>query len=147
MYLFTLIAFLGGAFLPLQAGINGSLAGHAAHPLVAACVNFIVGLAALLVLAAIALRGQVNGLVAVDGVPAWAWLGGLLGAGFVLSGILAAPRLGAATFIVLVVAGQMTAGLLLDHFGLVGFAVREIDLPRLLGAGLLIGGVVLIRFG
>lgn len=144
---FYLIAFLGGSFLPLQAGINATLAGQAVHPLVAACVNFIVGLLALAGALLVVQRGNVSGLVQASAVPAWAWLGGLLGAGFVMAGILTAPRLGAATFIALVIAGQMTAGLVLDHFGLVGFPVREIDLPRLAGAGLLIAGVLLIRFG
>lgn len=144
---FYVIAFVGGAFLPLQAGINATLAGQAGHPLVAACVNFAVGLMALSAALLVVTRGQVSGLVPGGQVPAWAWLGGLLGAGFVLSGILAAPRLGAAAFIALVVAGQMVAGLLLDHFGLVGFPVRELDLPRLAGAGLLLAGVLLIRFG
>jgi transporter family-2 protein len=32
-----------------------------------------------------------------------------------------------------------------DHFGWLGLAQRSIDLPRLIGVALLIGGVVLIR--
>jgi bacterial/archaeal transporter family-2 protein len=32
-----------------------------------------------------------------------------------------------------------------DHFGLVGLAQRTADLPRILGAALLIGGVILVR--
>jgi transporter family-2 protein len=55
------------------------------------------------------------------------------------------PKLGAATFIALLVAGQMLASVTLDHFGWLGLAQREIDLPRVIGVLLLIGGVVLIR--
>jgi transporter family-2 protein len=39
----------------------------------------------------------------------------------------------------------MITALAFDHFGWLGILERHIDLPRLLGVALLIGGVVLIR--
>lgn len=39
----------------------------------------------------------------------------------------------------------MLASVVFDQIGLLGLAQRPIDLPRLIGVGLLIGGVVLIR--
>jgi transporter family-2 protein len=39
----------------------------------------------------------------------------------------------------------MITALAFDHFGWLGIPERHIDLPRLLGVALLIGGVVLIR--
>jgi bacterial/archaeal transporter family-2 protein len=39
----------------------------------------------------------------------------------------------------------MIAALAVDHFGWLGVPERQIDLPRLLGVALLVGGVVLIR--
>jgi transporter family-2 protein len=59
--------------------------------------------------------------------------------------LLVIPQLGAAAFIALLVAGRMLASLAIDHFGLLGLVQRSVDLPRLLGVMLLIGGVVLIR--
>ncbi|MNP55794.1 hypothetical protein D3C76_1504640 [compost metagenome] len=44
-------------------------------------------------------------------------------------------------------AGQVVASLLLDHFGWFGLVERQVTMPRVLGALLLIGGVVLIQFG
>jgi len=78
-------------------------------------------------------------------IPWWSWSGGLFGAVFIALAILLVPKLGAATFIALLVAGQMLASVTLDHFGWLGLAQREIDLPRVIGVLLLIGGVVLIR--
>jgi transporter family-2 protein len=75
----------------------------------------------------------------------WQWSGGLLGAVYVVATIVLAPRLGAATLIAAVVAGQMIASVLLDQYGLVGFPVHPLSALRLLGAGLVIGGVVLIQ--
>jgi transporter family-2 protein len=68
----------------------------------------------------------------------------LFGAIFVALAIVLVPQLGAATFIALLVTGQMLASVTFDHFGWIGLAQRSVDLPRLTGVALLIGGVVLI---
>ena len=75
----------------------------------------------------------------------WHWVGGLLGAVYILVTIVVAPRLGAATLVAALVAGQMVASMLLDHFGWVGFAVHPITPWRLAGAVLIVSGVVLVR--
>ena len=51
----------------------------------------------------------------------------------------------AATFLALLVTGQMLGSITFDHFGWLGLTQRPIDAPRLIGVALLIGGVVLIR--
>jgi transporter family-2 protein len=56
------------------------------------------------------------------------------------------PRLGATTALALIIIGQLTMGIIIDHFGLFGVTVRPVDLMRLAGAGLLIaGGYLIIR--
>ena len=69
----------------------------------------------------------------------------MLGGIFILLAILLLPSLGAATLIALVVAGQMLATITIDHFGLFGLTPPPASLSRLLGAGLLIAGVILVR--
>jgi transporter family-2 protein len=89
-----------------------------------------------------------------DGVPSaaalarshwFSWTGGLFGAIYIALAILLLQRLGAATFISLLVAGQMLGSLLFDHYGLFGIPQHPLDLTRLLGAALLVAGVALIR--
>jgi transporter family-2 protein len=55
------------------------------------------------------------------------------------------PRLGAASTIALVVAGQMLASLVFDHFGLLGLARHPATPARGLAAALLIAAVLLMR--
>jgi bacterial/archaeal transporter family-2 protein len=93
----------------------------------------------------VALRDPVPSASAAVRVPWWAWGGGLFGAIFIGLAIVLVPRLGAAAFIALLVAGQMLASVAFDRFGLLGLARRSVDLPRLLGVTLLIGAVALIR--
>jgi transporter family-2 protein len=45
----------------------------------------------------------------------------------------------------LIIAGQMSASLFLDHFGWLGFQVHPVSGLKMLGVVLLLGGVVLIR--
>lgn len=71
--------------------------------------------------------------------------GGLFGTIFIALAILLIPQLGAATFIALLVAGQMFCSLAFDHFGLLGIPVQPASLVRLAGAGFLILGVILTR--
>jgi len=71
----------------------------------------------------------------------YAWSGGLFRAVSI-----SCPQLGAATFFALLIAGQMLGSIVFDHFGILGMPVHEISAMRLLGAALLVGGVVLIRF-
>jgi transporter family-2 protein len=42
-------------------------------------------------------------------------------------------------------AGQLVASILIDHYGWLGFSVQKIDFQRLLGVVLLVGGFLLIR--
>jgi bacterial/archaeal transporter family-2 protein len=84
--------------------------------------------------------------VAIAGrIPWWEFSGGLFGAIFIALAIFLVPQHGAATFIVLLVSGQMLASVTFDHFGWLGLTQRPIDLPRLMGVVLLIGGSVLIQ--
>ncbi len=63
----------------------------------------------------------------------------------VASTVTLVPRLSVALTFSLVIAGQMLITLVIDHFGLLGIAVKEINLPRFLGALLITIGVILIR--
>jgi transporter family-2 protein len=109
---------------------------------VAVIVNFVVGLAALAAVAVVTGIHWVPGAAAV--VPAWAWLGGLLGAAYVTATTIAGPKLGAAMLLAMTLAGQMAAALLVDHYGVVGFPQSPVTPLRLLGAVLLVAGVLLI---
>jgi transporter family-2 protein len=57
-----------------------------------------------------------------------------------------APKLGAATLIALVVAGQALASVVVDHFGWVGFEAKPVTIGRIAGITLLGAGVVLVRY-
>jgi bacterial/archaeal transporter family-2 protein len=143
IWLFFAAVFVSGALIAMQAGVNSQLVRFVGHPLLAATVSFVVGTLAL-ALCAFGV-GTWPRLTSLIEAPWWVWTGGLLGAVFVVTTAALAPTLGAATLLSIAVAGQMTFALLLDHYGLVGFAVRPLSVWRVVGAAFVVTGVVLIR--
>ena len=144
MIVFLLLALLAGAMLPVQVGVNLQLRVLLGHPLTAAFVSFVVGTAGLAVAAA-AVRAPLALGDAWERSEWWHWCGGLLGAVYIVATIVLAPRLGAATLVAALVAGQMIMSLVIDQYGWVGFAEHPISPPRLLGAALVVGGVLLVQ--
>jgi bacterial/archaeal transporter family-2 protein len=144
VWAYLLFAFAAGAVLPFQAGINAELADWLNSPVRAAFVSFAGGTLLLAVAAALVLR-PVPSAGRLGDAPWWVWLGGALGAFYVLGSIVSAPKLGAATLIALVVAGQALASLIVDNFGWVGFEPKHISAGRLVGLALVGAGVVCVR--
>lgn len=138
-----LLTFLAGMGLVVQVSMNAAI-GHAlGRPVLGALVNFIVGLLAL-TLYATAIRTPVPTREMIASAPAWAWLGGLMGAFYVAITTIAGPRLGAVVILAAAVAGQMIASLIVDHFGLLGFPEQPITAMRVLGVLLLCSGIALV---
>lgn len=138
-------ALAAGAMLPIQFGINAQLASWLGSSVRAALVSFVVGAVAL-ALVTVAVARDWPAAERVGSAPWWVWIGGVLGAFYVLGSIVAAPRLGAVTLFVMILAGQALASLAVDHFGWVGFDEQPINVFRLAGVALLAAGVALVRF-
>lgn len=137
-----LLAVLVGIALTVQIGMNSTLSVAIGSPLIATIVNFCVGLALLVLVAVVGGARVAPGSVAT--IPAWAWLGGMLGAIYVAGTVVAAPRLGAVALLALTLAGQMLAALVVDHYGFVGFPRNPVTPTRLLGTALLVAGALLV---
>jgi len=138
-----ILAILTGVALPVQAGVNSQLRGALGHPALAATVSFFVGTVALATYVVAARLAVPSG--AISRTLWWHWSGGLIGAFFIACAIILAPRLGAATLVGAVVAGQMLASLVLDHYGLVGYPQHPLNLWRMAGVALVLAGVFLIQ--
>ena len=144
MYMTAYVATaLIGALLAVQVGLNAMMRSHVGSAVVAALINFLVGSVALAV-AAIMTRAPWPTATQLSGIPWWVWLAGLAGASYVAASAVVGPMIGGAAFVALVVTGQMVCSMTLDHFGVLGFPERSIDLPRVLGAVLMVVGVVLL---
>jgi transporter family-2 protein len=136
------LTILAASFLTIQAGVNAKLSLFVGGAVRATLISFVLGTLVALVLFLV-VPGESH--LPVADAPWWAWLGGILGTLFVFTAIVAAPRLGAASYVALVVAAQLTTSVVLDHFGWIGFAERQLSALRVLGVVLLLGGALLVR--
>lgn len=143
--LWGILGIFAGACIAIQAPINAQLGRALGMPVAAATVSFAAGAVVLALLLLVFMRAEGT-------VPDWRapapWLyfaGGCLGSVYVTAAILLTPRIGAAAVMALSVAGQLTAGLIIDRIGFLGVAVRELTAGRVVGALLLCAGVVMIR--
>jgi transporter family-2 protein len=113
--------------------------------LLAALTNTTVASLVLLV-AVIVLRvplPHVSGLVSA---PWWAWTGGCLGAFFVLSSLVLAPKLGAAAFVSTTIVGTMVASLAIDHYGIIAYRAQPVTLMRFMGGVFVVTGMIMIQW-
>jgi len=134
---------IGGAATALQAPTNAKMMGAVGSPVNAAFVSFAVGTAALGILALL-LQARPD-MAASRALPWYAWVGGLYGAIFVVAAAWGVPRLGVATTIILMVAGQLLLSVVLDHFGAMGMPKQPISWGRVAGVAMVVAGVLMVR--
>lgn len=139
LYLFVALA---GGLTAVEAGANVQLAKTLGGPWWAALIFSAIS-AVLLVTFACFLAGPFP-VSAVRDVPWWAWMGGVISAMFVLVLFIAPGVLGAGVFTGLTVTTALVVSIALDHWGLVGFPVHVAGLGRLLGAALMVVGLILV---
>lgn len=132
-----------GFSLASQAGVNSQLRVALHSPVQAAFISFLVGTIILGVVAV--LQGDPwfkPGSFA--SIPWWAWLGGAFGAFNIAMSVFLAPKLGALTLAIAIVCGQVIASLLYDQNGWLGYPKIGLSVPRVLGALLIVAGVLLV---
>lgn len=135
----AIMAIFAGALVSLSRQLNGRLSMFTSA-LHSSFWNHIVGFIFLSVIGII-----IGGLFAGDpwGAPWWAYLGGPIGFVFIAASSWAIVRIGAAQTAMLIIAGQMISGVILDiMLGTAGNTAA-----RLAGVGLILAGMLVARSG
>ena len=140
---FFLLMMFAGVTVALQPIINANLASRVGV-INSSMISFGVG---TLFLAVVSVAYRNGSLKELFGTPLWMLTGGLLGAFFVTTLILAVPRIGTLAALSASIATQLAAGAVLDHFGLFGGRQIPLDLWRVGGIGLLFAGAAIVLKG
>ena len=144
-YILMFSSLFIGAILPVQAVLNTKLGKQTGGPLISSLLSFLVGLICLFIINLFANYTALSNMKLLSVSPWYIWMGGLLGAIYVSCIIFVNQQQGVALTFALVVAGQIFISLLIDHFGLLGSIVRPVSIPKIIGAILIIAGLVLIK--
>jgi transporter family-2 protein len=143
-YLMVVLIGASGVGLAVQAAANARMGAVVQAPTLSALINFAVGGVALALLTTSGVLGR-GTLSNVSAAPLWAWIGGILGAAWVLIAVIAVPKVGAALTIAAVVFGQLLGSLLLDTFGWLGVPRIPLNSWRVAGAALLFIGMLMMQ--
>lgn len=136
---FAAIAILGGVLVSLSRQINGSLSLYTSA-LHSSYWNHMVGFVFLTAIGIV-----FGGLFAGDpwGAPWWAYLGGPIGFVFIAASSWAVLRIGAAQTAMLIIAGQMISGVVVD----IAIGAAGNTTARIIGVSLILAGMLVARSG
>jgi transporter family-2 protein len=141
-WLVILIGLVGG----LAVGIQSILAGAMGQKIGGTATSFIIHLGGM-VFSGILLVLRGGEKIRDWHTLPWYMLGaGIFGLILYLTISVTLPRVGGTMMMTLIIIGQLSMGIVIDHFGLFGVAMHPIDLPRILGVvALLAGGYLIAR--
>lgn len=142
------IAGFGGVASASQSAVNAELGARMGSAAIGAVVNNVGGslLVALGLLLIPSMRAGLRTLRTAR-LPWWTYLGGIGGAFFVTAATYTVPVLGVAVLTIAQVAGNSLGGLAVDRVGLAPAGRIAITGPRLVGALLGVGAVVVAQLG
>lgn len=139
---YAIIMTAAGVGIPILAAMNAALGQKIGSPITAAAILFSVAFLAAWSLSAIT---GFQGFSQLANQPKYLFLAGLLVLFYVLSITFIAPKFGVGNAVFFVLVGQIISATLIDHFGLFGAAVTQINLTRALGLAMMVGGIGLTR--
>ncbi len=145
VWFWRLLGIGTGGCSTLQITINGQL-GVALHSAIhASLVSFIVGTISLLLMVCVQ-RPPLKVKQPSEGKnPWWMWMGGFLGALYVMGNAWISPRIGVGTSVVVGLLGLMSAGLIIDETGILEPQRHPVSLRQVISLVVMFVGVCLIR--
>ena len=143
-YIFYVLPLLAGMAVALQSIVNSQLGTTISSPLLAVLVSFVVGTTFIVGLVLIT-RQSVPQIDVWKSLNWYHYIGGFLGVFMVLTAILCVPKIGVANMVSLIVASQLITAVVFDHIGFLGTRVQSVDIYRVIGVIMLIGGAYLVN--
>ena len=138
-----LLVLIAGSLLPIQAGLNARVGKEIQNPVWASLFSFLVGL--IVMIGYVLITNQKMNVAGVSNIPVTYWAAGVMGAFYVTVIVMAFPKIGAGLTFGLIIAGQLTVSLLLDHFKLLVQEQHSINIYRAIGLLLIVSGVIILR--
>lgn len=138
------IMLLIGFVLTLHLSMNAQVGAILKNPKMGNAIFWVIGACAAIIIGLTDWDPTV--FSRLKEVPLWLLTAGIMGGCLVFGIAWTMPRLGIATAMIVMIAGQVISGLIFSHYGLFGSPVEPISIAKIGGALLLVGGVVTVTF-
>ncbi len=145
LWFWRILGICTGACSTLQITINGQLGLVLKSSVNAALVSFIVGSLSLFLMVCVQRPELKIGKPDAGKNPWWMWLGGFLGAFYVIGNAWSSPQIGTGTAVVIGLLGLMSAGLLIDQTGAFQSLRKPVCWQQIVSLASIFGGVCVIR--
>ena len=139
-----LISILSGALMSIQGVFNTAVTKQSGIWMASGFVQFTALLVCVVAWFLTGREGTVASLFTVD--KKYMLLGGAMGAFITYTVIKGVELLGPAKAIMFIVVFQLIVAYLIELFGLFGSEKASFDFSKLIGMGLMIGGVILFKW-
>lgn len=130
-----------GMTMSIYLPMNSSVSKYLGSSIAANVSFFMVALITSLVI--LFISGDFGAVSKIRHVPIYLYLTGFISAFIVLGTTILIPQLGARKFFILLIAGQVGMAIVVSHFGLLESPPDPISLKKLIGATMVIAGVMI----
>jgi transporter family-2 protein len=140
----TLLGMFLGIVLAVHLSMNGKVGASLNNPRVGNALFWCIGAVMALIIGATGWQsGALDGIKGVNPVLLTA---GAIGACLVFAIGWLIPQIGAFAMMLTMIAGQIIAGLVMSHYGMLGSPVQPVTVTNILGAVVMVGGVLLATY-
>lgn len=145
---YQIFAVVSGMLMAVQTAINGYLGKVLSSPIHASFISFTIGIICLILINLILKTKIMNLKNAIkQGISYWwIWIGGVLGALYILCSSWLVPVIGTGQVVVLALFGQLLFSALIEHLGLFESVRNKITRSKVIGLSIMFVGVIFIKF-
>lgn len=142
---FFIVALLMGMILSIYLPMNSAVSKYLGSSIAATVTFFVVALITSIFI--FIFFGEYDAIPKIGKVPIYLYLAGFIAAFIVIGTTFLIPKIGARTFFILLVSGQILMAIIVSHFGILESPNDPITLKKILGATLVIAGAFLSATG
>lgn len=140
----VLLSLLIGVILTVHLAMNGQVGAIVKNPRMGNALFWCIGAAAALIIGFTGWEAEF--FTKLKEVPVLLLTAGIIGGCLVFGIAWIIPKIGAGPFTIIMLIGQIVAGLLLSHFGLLGSPENKLNWLKIVGVIVMVGGVLLATY-
>ncbi|QBO37501.1 DMT family transporter [Periweissella cryptocerci] len=138
-------AVIAGVLSAMQQAINGQLGIALSSPVKATFVSFSLSWVVLIFIVLVMDHRIMPKVIEVKNMPWWGWLGGILGALFVLLTVILVPKIGAGLTVTTILVGQLGGSIVVAQWGLWHSPIAPVKRLQIIGILVMLVGVLVIK--
>ena len=140
-----ILTFVLGIILCLHLAMNGNVGSIVNNPRMGNALFWVIGAITALLIAMTGWDSEF--FTRLKEVPLWLLTAGAMGGCLVFAIAWLIPQIGAGPLMIIMLSGQVICGLIFSHYGILGSPVEKLSVIKVIGAIIMVVGVVMATYG